>query len=45
MPHWGITGLSRRDVDAVARYILGELRDPDADRNRTVRRESTGLGS
>lgn len=28
MPHWGLTGLRRRDVDAVARYILGGLRSP-----------------
>lgn len=26
MPHWGLVGLDYRDVDAVARYILDELR-------------------
>lgn len=26
MPHWGLEGLKYRDVDAVARYILGDLR-------------------
>lgn len=26
MPHWGLEGLKYRDVDAVARYILEDLR-------------------
>lgn len=26
MPHWGLEGLSYRDVDAVSRYIVTELR-------------------
>ena len=26
MPHWGLEGLKYRDVDAVARYILQDLR-------------------
>lgn len=26
MPHWGLFGLSNRDIDAVARYILAQLR-------------------
>lgn len=28
MPHWGLAGLQYRDVDAVARFILEDLRDP-----------------
>jgi len=28
MPHWGFYGLSFRDIDAVARYIQQELREP-----------------
>ncbi|NIT86206.1 MAG: cytochrome c [Gemmatimonadetes bacterium] len=28
MPHWGLVGLDRRDVDAVARYIFSGLREP-----------------
>lgn len=26
MPHWGLVGLKMRDIDAVTRYILEELR-------------------
>jgi len=26
MPHWGLEGLKYRDVDAVTKYILGDLR-------------------
>jgi mono/diheme cytochrome c family protein len=28
MPHWGMVGLKMRDIDAVTRYILEELRAP-----------------
>lgn len=28
MPHWGLVGLQPRDVDAVARFILQDLRSP-----------------
>jgi mono/diheme cytochrome c family protein len=27
MPHWGLEGLKYRDIDAVSRFILVELRD------------------
>ena len=31
MPHWGLYGLNYRDIDAVATYILEELRGSDAE--------------
>ncbi len=30
MPYWGLVGLKYRDIDAVARYLVGPLREGSA---------------